>query len=1076
MKDASIESVLNKIEEISEFYFLFNHKLIDVERKVDVSAEEEPIKDILSEIFSNDVSVIVSDRQIVLTPAQGSLALEKLVQQQVITGIITDNQTSNPMPGVNIQIKGTTIGTISDASGKYSISVTDRNATLVFSFVGYSIQELPLNGRVILDVTLTGELTGLDEVVVIGYGTQAKANLTGAVVDFRSNQIENKPVTKVSQLFAGQVTGLSSQQVSGEPGQDASEILIRGRGTFSSAGNSALVLVDGIPSSLDNLDPNTIESISVLKDAASAAIYGARAANGVILVTTKRGHSSKINVTYNGYVGWNKPSEFPDVVDSWQYAELYNEAAVNGGQQPFYSAEEIQKYKDGTDPDYANVKHVEDLFNSGSGFQTNHSLIFSGSVEKNKYFVSFSTLDQNGLIRENWLKRYNFTVNLDQEVLKNVVLSVNLLGYTGKSNEPVVAAGQNASTTNQADNVRMLYQMAYLTPPTFPDKYPDGSYYPNSRNYLAALDSDSFRSQNESSFMGSANIAWNILNSLKVSGKIGYVYNQNYYKNFNATFEYNQDYKTSPAWLREDISNNSNLILQSIIEFNKKFNDHSINSLAGYSREYYPTLTHGLVRNTFANNFLTVMNAGAQASWQNSGNLTEWGLQSFFGRLQYSFQDKYLFEANIRYDGSSRFPKSRRYALFPSFSGAWKISKEKFFNVDWINDLKLRASWGELGNQNIGNYSYQTLLSLSQNYPIGNIVQTGASITTLANKEITWETTRIIDYGLDVSSFKSKLILSVDYFNKKTTGVLFRVPSGSVIGFSSPLQNAATVSNVGWEFQLIYKNSFHDLTYNLSPNFSSVRTKLLELPNTDKIITLMSNDYYVVMMEGEPMNSFYGYKTEGLFVDQTDIDNYAIQPSTAHPGDIKYKDISGPDGVPDGVVDPTYDRTPLGSDYPNYYFGANIGASYKHFDVSLLLNGVGGIKGILRRWMSKPFDDGGTNVQRWQLDRWTTEDPNPNARLPRLLLGWNAVNNASSDFWIIDASYLKIKYLQFGYSFPESIVQKLRIDLLRIYFSATNLHSFDHYYKGYDPDMRVASDARLYPVTSTYTFGINITL
>ena len=1077
-KNASLHKVFKAIQKQTGFDFIYNSDLVRQAGSVDVDLHSASIEEAMKACLKDKpLAYAIIGTTVVIKPKPAPMPVagqqNDLPPPIEIRGTVY-NERHEPMQGVSVQLKGTHTGTTTDGSGNFFLQIPENKGMLVFSFVGYDTKEVSLGAATSIEVTLALTNNVLNEVVSIGYGTQKKINVTGSVSDIRAADIEDKPITQLSQVFAGQLTGISGTQASGEPGADQADILIRGRGTFSSAGVQPLVIVDGLPSSLNNIDPNSIESISILKDAASAAIYGSRAANGVILITTKRGKKGVMNVDYNGYAGWLKPDAFPDYVSTWQYAQLYNEALVNAGAQPLYSDAQIQDFK--TNPLYSSVNHPKALFTSGSGFQTSHNIIFSGGNDMTTYFASLVYLREDGLVRENTYDRYTFTLNLDQKVARNLKFGVNLVGINGKSTEPVTTAGSAASTSNLADNVRYLYQEANLLPPVYPDKYPDGSYgYDGGYNsFLADLDSKSFHSENLYNLLGSLNLQWQITPHLKLSGKIGSVFNQNYYKTFNATFKYDSVYTASPAWLREDISNEVDLTAESLIEFSKTFGDHDLYLLGGYSQESNTVTTHGLSRSGFPTNETTVINAGSAASMQNSGNIQQWALRSFFGRLQYAYKDKYLFESNARYDGSSRFPDTKRYGFFPSFSGGWKVDKEPFFNVGWIRDLKLRASWGQLGNQNIGNYSYQDILSLGQDYPIGGVIQSGAALVNLANENISWETTRIIDYGADISFFNRKLTLEADYFNKKTSDILYKVPASSVLGFTPPVQNAGSVLNKGWELKLIYRNHTGNFSYEFSPNISFVHTEVLDLPGgADHIISLIANDYYTVMQTGQSMDAFYGYESDGLFADQNDITKSPTQPGSPNPGDIKYKDISGPNGVPDGQVDPTYDRTILGSYFPKYTFGATIDLSYKNFDLSMLFQGVAGVKGILSRWRAMPFDDGIGAIPSWQTDRWTADNPNPNAAEPRLL---TTFRNVSSDFWVRDASYLKLKFLQAGYTFPDRMLGKRSIKKLRIYFSATNLFTVSHYYKGYDPDQRVSGDARYYPVTSNYTFGVNLGL
>lgn len=1010
-------------------------------------------------------------------------------QAELITGKVTDEE-GNPLPGVNVIVKGTVNGTTTDANGEYQLDVPDNTEVLVFSFVGYLSKEVNISDQSTVNISLDPDIQQLGEVVVVGYGVQKKANLTGSVSTMSKKQIENKLVTKISQLFAGQVTGLLASQSSGQPGQDNASLLIRGRGTYSSAGTSPLVLVDGIPASMENLSPNVIESITILKDAASSAIYGARAANGVILVTTKQGSEGESRITYNGYVGWNKPVEFLDFVNSGEYAELYNEARLNSGLQAFYTDEDIIKFKAGNDPNFPNKPHLKNLYSSGSGFQTNHEVNFAGGSSNTKYFVSTSYLKQNGLIAEDTYDRYNLNLNFQQRVLKSLLLDVKVNAYTSKSNEPVMTAGILAANERYSRTARVLDQMAILMPPTISDRYPDGSYGLMNGwiSWKGSIDSKSYNAlQNYYSF-GTAKLGWDILESLNLdkeagsltlSEQVGYVFDNSFQQTYNATFAYSKDIVRTPAWMRENMGTGKTLLLQTLLDYKKTFDSHSISVLAGYSQETNKGRSLALSRNTFSTDDLPQMSAGASSTMTNSGSYSEWALRSFFGRLQYSYMDKYLFEANARYDGSSRFAKAKRYGFFPSFSAAWRISNEKFFQVSWINDLKLRASWGELGNQNVANYPYQTVINLGRDYIFGDKVQPGAGADRLANADITWETTREIDFGLDFSLLEGKLAFVADYFNKETYDILLNIPSSNVLGSATSLQNAGSVRNRGWEVLVTFNDKIGDFSYSISPNVSFVQTKILSMPGAPAKgrISGQIYDYQNIDIVGQSMGAFYGYKTDGLFVNQQEIDSYATQPLETGPGDIKYVDISGPDGVPDGKVDSQYDLTPIGSRYPEYTFGTAIAMEYKNFDFSILFQGAAGGSGVLTRYHAQPFLDDAANggqVQTWMTDRWTVENPNRNAKVPRLMIN-NWRNSQSSDFWIIDASYLRIRDLQIGYTIP-SLSNKVKGSALRFYFLASNLHTFHKFYEGYDPDMRMVTDNWYYPITSTYTLGINLTL
>lgn len=1071
MKNSTVKEVLKNIEEQSEFVFMYSEKIIDVQREVSVNIEDQKINDVLDQLFAGtDVNYKVKDRFILLATPEVS-GNDLMVQpQKSVSGTVTD-ESGQPLPGVTVTVKGTTQGTTTNTEGEYTIRNVSSDATLVFSFVGMRTQEIVVGNQMNINVTLLEDIFGIEEVVAIGYGTMKKANLTGSVSEIGNERLENRAVTNLSQSFSGQVPGVTVIQSSGEPGEDIGRILIRGEGTFSLAGTSPLVIVDGIPGNMNQIDPNMVESISVLKDAASAAIYGARAANGVILVTTKRGREGVMQVSYNGYLGWQRPTEFPDLVDSWTYAELKNEALVNTGSQPEFSNEVIQKMKDGVSPYEYNENHIKNLYYSGTGFQTNHNLNFIGGSEFTNYAASMSYLKQNGLVDENFLERYSLNFNLDQKVSENLTLKSSIYGVRNKTVEPIASAGNASKFVGRGTSVREFWKATMNLPPWVPEIYPDGSYgrhaYYTARGWL---DSDSFGEQIDREFLGNIGLKWDIFNELAVSGNVGYRNIHGREKYFNAVMVLAPDYIDSPAKLREYYYNSETLTLQSFVEYNKKLGEHNILLLLGYSQESNMSENLYGYREDFPSNFLTVLDAGSSSLQRNSGGAGDWSLRSYFGRFHYSYQEKYLFEANARYDGSSRFRKGRRYGFFPSFSGGWIMSNEKFFQVPWISSLKLRGSWGELGNQNISLYPYQNTLSLGNDYLFGNQIQPGITLTSLANRDISWETTRIFDVGLDASFFRSRLNLTVDYFNKKTNDILYRIQTADVLGLSTGEQNAGEVLNRGLEFMLNHQNKLGEFEYSISANFSTLYNEVLNLANVERSITRLYGDYHVIMEVGQPINAFYDFKPDGLFVDQADIDSYAVQNRPVQPGDIRNMDISGPDGVPDGKVDATNDRTVLGSDIPKYTFGFNLGLKYKEFDFSALLQGQAGVRGIMRRWSGKPFYT--RNLFQWQTERWTPENPDRWATVPRLTTD-NTNWSDALGFWFFDASYLRVKDVQIGYTIPKTATNKLKINSLRIYLSGRNIITFDKYVPGFDPEAR-EEDNTYYPPTGIYTVGLNL--
>ncbi len=1055
VKDQKIREVLRSIETKTDLRFFFNDAFVDMNKLVSLSADNKPVSEILSSMFkgTNVTYKIMDNNFVVITPVE-------LLQNNRITGTVTDVSTGAALPGVNIVIDGSTRGTVTDEAGRYTIDVPASNSVLVFTFIGYNTEKVEVGSKTIIDLGMVPDIKSLEEIIVVGYGTQKKVNLTGSVASISSGELESKPITQVSQALAGMVTGVSAIQGSGRPGNDQAEIRIRGIGTFSSAGKDPLVLIDGLAASINDIDPNNIKSISVLKDAASAAIYGTRAANGVILIESKRGQKGKLQVSYNNYIGWQKVTELPDFLSSWEYATYKNVAAPNS-----YTAEQIEKFKTASDPDnYPNVPHLKNLLNSGSGFQTNHNVSFMGGDERNSYLFSLGYLNQNGLVDENKYNRYNFGLNFDSKLSKKLDLKVNLGGYSQNTDEPRASYG----------DVQSIIGYAVREAPIYAGKKTDGTYgYQDDYSPEAWLASESFTNRKAKNFLGGMELSWELLKGLTLSGKAGYKYYNWTDQWFQSTFVFDASKTVGPNKLSVSSGDNSLLTLQSLLRYVKTFGNHNLTLLGGFSQEEYLEDWTTSFRDNFPNNSLYELNAGSAKNMQSSGSGSSWGLRSYFGRVNYSFAGKYLFEANARYDGTSRFPTSGRWGLFPSVSAGWRISEESFIkdNIQWIDNLKLRASWGKLGNQNISNYPYQNVLSLGQNYTFGGSLASGVALTKLPNRDITWETTAVTDIGFDFSILKEKLGLTFDFFNKVTSDILYSKSVSSVLGLSTSEYNAGEVKNQGLEVFLNYRATIGDLNLSIEPNFSYVKNEVTKL--ADGKLQDIGKGLFV----GESIGAIYGYEADGLFVDATDVTKYPTQPIAGVPGVIRYKDISGPNGVPDGVVNATYDRKVIGSTTPKYYYGLTLNASFKGFDFSMLLHGMGGFQKQMGSYMAFAFYNSG-QIQRWQAENaWTEANPDRNAIYPKITnLNMGSSNVQSSTFWNRNASFLRVKNLQIGYTIPSNITQKIKINSLRVFVSGQNLFSFNHFYEGWDPEMYqpLGDNPWFYPITSVYSFGVNV--
>lgn len=1048
--DANIFYKSREVED--KFVRKINKKFPDIE--IHLSLLLEPLNLIYRKLTENSFVVYQKEQP----------EAQKAVQQETVGGTVTDAESGETLPGVNVMVKSTTTGTSTNSEGAFELTVESLQDTLVFSFVGYQTKEVPVNGRTEIDIALQPQAIAGEELVVVGYGEQRKINLTGSVTSVDMEQVDRKTVSQASQLLAGEISGLTFIQDSGKPGGDQGTINIRGLGTFSGAGNSPLVLIDGIPASLNSVNPSDIENISVLKDAASASIYGSRAANGVILVETKKGEKGEMQVRYESHVGKQQATDLPQFVDSWTYAEAVNEANKNAGGSPRYSQEEIEMFRSGEDPDnYPNKHHVNDLFNTGNGLQTQHNLTFSGGLEGIQYLVSAGYLKQNGLVEQNGVDRYDIRVNLSSELNEKVKLTALLKGTFSSLLEPAYMGTQGL------DDMSGLISTAFTRNATVPGKRSDGTYgiwlgWPGP---WVSLKSESFYEEKTADYMTNFSLEWDIFDSLKLTGRIGYVGDNSKDLLFGAETESNPDYIYGPSEAEVNVGFNRRLVIDVFANYIKNIANHDLQLLGGYTQEAFNSEILGSSRDNFPTNTIHVLDAASSNNDSNWHSRSSWKLRSFFGRINYSYQDKYLLEGNFRYDGSSRFAEGSRYGLFPSISAGWNISNESFFQIPWIENFKIRGSVGELGNQQIGTYPYQKTLSLDHSNYVGGVVQPAIALDVLPNENITWETTKIINGGLDIILFDGRLNFVVDRYYKKTSDILYSLTVSDVLGMNVGPQNAGEVENRGWDFELTYRNTIGDFSYDIRSTFSVVHNKVISLANVER-------DVGQGLFLGESLNSYYGYETDGLFVDQEDINNYADQNYPAKPGYIRYKDINGPEGEPDGIVNAEYDRKVLGSQFPKYTYGTGITVNYKNLDLYLQLQGAGGHKKLTRGKMLPLYNQG--NVEQWHWDeRWTEENPNRHAEFPRFEETYERppYDGDILEYWLQDASFLRVKNVQLGYNLSPDLLNPIFIDQMRIYISGQNIYTFDYFRVGWDPEMGTSEGYDLWanPLTTLWSIG-----
>lgn len=972
-----------------------------------------------------------------------------------VSGVVTD-QSGEPLIGVNIQVKGANRGTSTDFDGRFVLEDIDENAVLVVSYIGYQTQEVSVSGKSNISIVMLTDSQLLDEVVVVGYGTQKKVNLTGAISTLDGEDLARRQVGQSSLLLQGTAPGVVVTQRNGQPGRDGGAISIRGKTTL---GNSnPLILVDGVEADLNSIDPTMIESISVLKDAASSAIYGSRASAGVILVTTKRADATdRMSVSYNAYFGKQSPTDLPDMVGAIDHMLMTNEAYVNTGRSQLYSDEYIQEYRNNmaSNPDlYPNTDWYDQVL-IGNGLMQSHFLSFSGGSEKARILTSFGYLDQGGIMANTNFKRYNVRINSDLKLAQGLSAKLDAHLTQGKTVEPTRGT---ASAIHWSGRI----------PANQAGRLSDGSWGVgwNGDNPIAFTQDGGLRTIESPSVILNLGLIYQPKDWLTIDAYYSPSFSQSNASAFNKAIQtYTADGAPSyltPQRSTQTTSHSRSLTnnLRGTITARENFGLHNVSVLVGYQQEDYRNDNFSGYRENYAFPDYPVLSSGGEENQRASGGASEWALQSGFGRLTYNFDERYLLESNIRIDGSSRFVKGRRWGVFPSFSAGWRISEESFFDNarDVIDHLKLRASWGQLGNQRIGTYPFSSDINLGLSYVFGDQIVNGAGLTSLANAEISWETTTATNVGVDLTLF-NKLNFVAEYFYKVTDDILLALDIPLIVGLGAPDQNAGKVENRGWEAGLSYGDWEKDFKYQIGFNISDVRNKVLDLKG-------VNTTGLTVHHEGYEMHSIYGLEAIGL-IQESDYDsegNYMGpgQYGAFGPGDIKYVDQNG-----DGVINAN-DFKIIGGTIPRFTYGLNFDASYHNFDLSLFIQGVGKANGLLRQQGIMPFYLGGT-VQEQHKDRWTPD--NPNATFPRF--AFNETNNEqTSSFWMKDASYARLKNVQLGYSLPGSVLESLRIQKLRIYFSGQNLLTLDKFWDGYDVEAPVGNGG-FYPLVKTYSFGLD---
>ena len=1033
-----------------------------------------------------------------------------LAQGVTVQGKVTDDS-GTALPGVTVLLKGTSTAAPTGADGTYMINVPDGSGTLVFSFIGFSPKDVPIDNRSTVDVQLSTDAEALEEVVVVGYGTQKKETVTGSVAAVKGAELQKSPAVNITNSIAGRMPGVVAVNRSGEPGYDQSIIRIRGSNTLGE--NGALVVIDGVPAragGIERLNPADIESISVLKDA-SAAIYGSRAANGVILVTTKRGTIGKPQLSYSFNQGFAQPTVIPDLANATQFAEMRNdleiynrvpvslwEEATEAFRQTgsytlpdgstvnaHYDPEDFQKYRDGSNPwTHPNTDWYDATLKEWSP-QSQHNLQLSGGSENIKFLTSLGYINQDAFYKNSatGYKQYDLRLNLDANISQYIKGSVGMLARQEKRFFPTVSAGA-------------IFRMQMRGLPTSPARWPDGRPGPdieNGQNPVVITTNETGYDRDNRTYLqtnGSVEITNPWIEGLKFTGTAA-VDNMTrrqkrwqipwFLHSWNGT-DYEADGTTplltsgrrGPADPNLNLANEEqlNILLGGILTYERTFGDHAVTVLAGTNRETIDWDRFTAYRRYFISPVVDQIAAGGNLERNNSGDASERARLSHFGRFAYNYKEKYMAEFLWRYDASDIFPAETRYGFFPGVLAAWQISEEDFFknNVNFVNYLKLRGSWGQMGNDNLGpeGNQYNYLLTNTYNtYIIG-----GQEVLTLRenrvpNSDITWEVANNANIGIDGQVLQGKINFEFDVFYNKRTNILwFRNASiPQTTGINLPRENIGEVANRGWDALIGYNNQIGDVSFSISANGGYAKNEILfwdEAPGAP--------DHQ--RSTGMPMGTALRYEFDGVFVDQSDIDanplDYSAIVGTLRPGDMKYKDVSGPNGVPDGAITPDDRTRDPRNDIPTFQGGLNANASYKNFDFSVLFQGSAGAVTTIG---TGEMGSIGNFLEDIYVNRWTIE--NPSSEHPRISDRGNQYFSGGNTYWMRSTDYIRLKNIELGYTIPAALGQKVGLSAFRVYVNALNLATWDKL-KVYDPE-NVNANGQYYPQSRIINTGVTAT-
>ena len=1037
-------------------------------------------------------------------------AFSVFAQDIQIKGVVVSGGDNLPLPGVNVVVKGTSIGTITDLDGQFSFAVPAKSM-LSITYIGYKPLEVAADGSKLMNITLQEDTETLDEVVVVGYGVQKKSVVTAAISRVTAEDLNNTTPSRIEDALKGKVSGVQITQSSGQPGAD-SKVRIRGVGTVNNS--EPLYIVDGMPvdGGINYLNPTDIQSVEILKDAASAAIYGARAANGVILVTTKSGVSGKTNITYDFTYGLQNPWKKRSVLNATEYMTLMNEVAVNDGNAPKYLPEQIASAGKGTD-------WQDETFNYDAPVQS-HQVSVNGGSEKIVYFLSLGYFDQEGIVGGNygksnynrWSLRTNSTYNVfetkDRSFLNKMRVGVNI-SYARAKSSAIETNSEYGSILGSALAFDPTVPVYATNPESVLASYPNAVKDKNGKVYsipaggfqeianpVGMLNAPTSSTLNEDKFVASFWGELDLYEGLKF--KSSYGADLAFWGNDGYTFPYflaTQGKNITQSSVFSNMHRGFTWQVENTLTYTKTFDDkHNLTVLLGQSakeytlRELYGDDYDLLETNPDkANINSAIADRDEERVAGGTGGFSNQTLASYFGRIDYNFDERYMIQATVRRDGSSNFGPNHKWAVFPSVSLGWNVTNEAFMDSrpDWFSNLKLRASWGKNGNERIGQFRYTSLMDGGQNYYFGSgdnaKMQYGSSPSKIANPNVKWEESEQLDLGFESRFFNNSLTFGFDYFKKKTNGMLMDQPIPAYVGKGAPIANAGDMQNWGLEFESTYKLKINDFSFNVGANASYLNNKLIKLGNASGEAIYADAGAsgvgsYVKGRNGEVYPYFYGYKTGGILQNQQQADEYNSKyGEKAQPGDVIFLDIAGEkSNTPDGKITDA-DKTKIGKGMPDWTFGLSLGADWKGFDLNLFFQGTAG-NDVFD--FSQRGDIQAMNRPSWMLDRWIGEGTSN--KIPRMTAVNPNRNWRSSDLYIKDGSYVRLKTIQLGYSLPTSLLEKASLQRLRLFVTAENLFTFTSY-DGFDPEIaagdyfNIGVDKGIYPQSRTISVGANLT-